>query len=118
MNIYRDAVKDLVLNPEFRRWVLNPNPESDKIWKNHLAKNPTAAQDVELARELLLELFSNRYPLQESEFRQIWGHIDTQTEKEDSHIKEQKVIPINNLSATKCDKKKSGKWDGLRRSEE
>src|SRR5690554_1944196 len=101
MDIYRNSVRDLVLNPEFRKWVLRPNPESDRIWENYLVQNPTAAQDLELARELLLELFSNRYPLQESAFDEIWHHIDTETEKEDRRIKDQKVIPINRLSTTK-----------------
>ena len=114
MNIYRDAVKDLVLNPEFRRWVLNPNPESDKIWKNHVANNPTAVQDVEVARELLLELFSNRYPLQESEFNDIWNYIDARTEKEDNEVKNQKVIPIHHFNGEMRDETKRGDWIGLR----
>ncbi|MFC4871683.1 FecR family protein [Negadavirga shengliensis] len=101
MDIYSNSVRDLVLNPEFRKWVLHPNPESDKIWQSYLAKNPTAIQDVELAKELLLELFSNQYPLQESEFGEIWDYIDTETEKEDKRAQQQKIIPINRLSDAK-----------------
>lgn len=111
MDIYNNAVKDLVLNPGFRKWVLHPNRESDKIWNNYLANNPTAVTDVELARELLLELFSNQYPLQESEFREIWNQIKTGTEKEDNLAKDQKVIPINKFS--KSNQRKFGKFDGL-----
>lgn len=114
MDIYRNSVRDLVLNPEFRKWVLQNNPDSDKIWAGYLAKNPTAVQDVELARELLLDLFSNRYPLQDTEFQEIWQNVDTHTELETSPVNNQKVIPINHLSGTTQYKKRESKWYELR----
>jgi len=114
MDIYRNSVRDLVLNPEFRKWVLHTNPDSDKIWAGYLAQNPTAVQDVELARELLLDLFSNRYPLQDTEFQEIWQKVDTHTELEANPVNNQKVIPINHLSGTTRYKKRESKWYELR----
>ncbi len=108
MDIYKNSVKDLVLNPEFRKWVLHPNPESNKVWEKFLIKNPTALQDVEVARELLLEFFSNQYPLQESEFKQMWIKIDGQTEKEDNDQKGSKIVPINQLSGRNQPETKKG----------
>ncbi len=113
MDIYKNAVKELVMNPGFRKWVLYPNPESERIWRNYLAKNPTAVQDVEMARELLLELFSPQYPLEDSEFNDIWDYIDVQTEKEDNDDTKQKIIPINYLSQAKRDEKNKVQRHGL-----
>ena len=94
MDIYSNKVRDLVLNPEFRKWVLYPNAELNKTWRNYLAKNPTSAQDVEVARELILELFSNQYPLQDREYREIWSKIETETTNEDQIKQHAKVVPI------------------------
>ncbi|NHE56570.1 FecR family protein [Cyclobacterium plantarum] len=94
MDIYNDTVKGLVLNPEFRKWVLNSNPELNKTWKQYLSNNPTSVKDVELARELILELFSNQYPLQDQEYKEIWDKIETKTSKEDQQKQFAKVVPI------------------------
>ncbi|WP_163379742.1 FecR family protein [Cyclobacterium sp. SYSU L10401] len=94
MDIYNDTVKGLVLNPEFRKWVLNPSSERNKIWKQYLSDNPTSVKDVELARELILELFSNQYPLQDKEYKEIWDNIETKTTKEDQQKQLTKVVPI------------------------
>jgi len=94
MDIYSNTVRDLVLNPEFRKWVLYPNAELNKTWKNYLSKNPTAARDVEVARELILDLFSNQYPLQDREYKEIWDKIETETTKEDQQKQFAKVVPI------------------------
>ncbi|MEX2567872.1 MAG: FecR domain-containing protein [Cyclobacteriaceae bacterium] len=94
MDIYNDTVKGLVLNPEFRKWVLYPNPELNKTWKHYLSNNPTSVKDVEVARELILELFSNQYPLQDEEYEEIWDKIETKTTKEDQQKQIAKVVPI------------------------
>lgn len=94
MDIYNDTVKGLVLNQEFRKWVLYPNPELNKTWKHYLSNNPTSVKDVELARELILDLFSNQYPLQEKEYKEIWDKIETVTTKEDQQKQFAKVVPI------------------------
>ena len=94
MDIYSDTVKGLVLNPEFRKWVLYPNPERNKTWKQYLSNNPTAVKDVEVARELILELFSNQYPLQDKEYKEIWEKIEAKTTREDQQNQFAKVVPI------------------------
>ncbi|SHN33123.1 FecR family protein [Cyclobacterium lianum] len=94
MDIYNDTVKSLVLNPEFRKWVLYPDPELNKTWKQYLSANPASVTDVELARELILELFSNQYPLQNKEYKEIWDKIETETTKEDQQKQFGKVVPI------------------------
>ena len=101
MNVFNDIVKDLILNPEFRKWVLEPNPESDKIWENYLSKNPTLIKELEVAREFLLELFSDQYPLQELEFREMWKNINTQTGAIEDDTIGKKIIPINSVSTPK-----------------
>lgn len=114
MDIYKNSVRELVLNPEFRKWVLHPTPESNDIWQNYRAKNPTAIQDMELAKELLLDLFSSQYPLQQSEFHEVWHQIDAQTEKEENERKDPKVIPINRLSDATRGTTEKANWSILR----
>lgn len=94
MDIYNDTVKGLVLNEAFRKWVLNPNPERSKTWKQYLSDKPTSVKDAEVARELILELFSNQYPLQDKEYKEIWDNIESKTTQEDQQKQFAKVVPI------------------------
>lgn len=94
MDISSNKVRDLVLNPEFRKWVLYPSLELDKTWKQYLSNNPTSVKDVEVAKELIIELFSNQYPLQDKEYKEIWDKIETKTTIEDQQKQIAKVVPI------------------------
>jgi transmembrane sensor len=100
MDLYNETVKELILNPKFRKWVLEPNSESDKIWENYLSKNPTLNREAELAKELLLKIFSDQYPLQEAEFREMWKNINFQTGAIEENTIGKKIIPINQISKT------------------
>jgi len=94
MKIYSDTVKELVLNPKFREWVLYPSSDLESTWMTYITNNPTASKDVEVARELILELFSNQYPLREKEYKEIWDKIEIETTKEDQQKQFAKVVPI------------------------
>lgn len=59
-----------------------------------MSNNPTTVKDVELARELIQELFSNQYPLQDKEYKEIWDKIEEKTTKEDKQKQYVKVVPI------------------------
>ncbi|EPR65566.1 FecR family protein [Cyclobacterium qasimii] len=107
MNNFNETVKELILNPEFREWVLKPNPDADRIWKNYLFENPTLSKGVDQAKEILIELFSDRYPLQSSEFKEMWDNINTQSSLADLNPLEGSNIPENSSLAEDNSKNKN-----------
>lgn len=49
-------VNDFLSNPEFVRWVKNPDPELDKYWARWLESNPEAKNELLFAKEVVLRL--------------------------------------------------------------
>ncbi|WP_339904165.1 FecR domain-containing protein [uncultured Cyclobacterium sp.] len=79
MNYLNENVKDLILNEAFRKWVLTPDFKSERIWRNSQSKDQVSAKEVEEAKKIVLDLFSDQYPLQPFEFDQMWQNIDSHT---------------------------------------
>lgn len=97
MGNHKNTVKDFLLNPEFRKWVFSPNPETNRIWEQFLIQHPGEIQEVEMAKEILLDLFANNYPLQKLEFKEMWDNIEEQTKDPKIFGREQKIIPIHSV---------------------
>ncbi|WP_215224065.1 FecR family protein [Echinicola shivajiensis] len=45
---------EILSNPEFVRWVKQPDPELDLYWSNWMKANPTQVEDLKMAREIVL----------------------------------------------------------------
>jgi len=57
MNHYKKyGTEDLVWDTYFRQWVLAPTRESDLAWKSWLAENPEMADNINLAKQVVLAL--------------------------------------------------------------
>lgn len=57
---YND-IEDFILDPQFKKWVINPQPETDEFWGKWVQNNPGDKQRFLLAKELI----------QNTEFRQV-----------------------------------------------
>lgn len=49
---YKD-IEDFMLDLQFKKWVLNPQPETDEFWGKWLENNPNNKQKFLLAKELI-----------------------------------------------------------------
>lgn len=57
--------EDFMMDLDFRKWVLEPQPESDLFWKTWMRNNPDQIKALLLAKELILKLeFENSQPSQ------------------------------------------------------
>ncbi|MDN5211243.1 FecR domain-containing protein [Fulvivirgaceae bacterium BMA12] len=56
MNYENYSIEDFLQNEEFKRWVKNPDPESDIFWNNWLRSHPDQKEAILKAREILLTL--------------------------------------------------------------
>ncbi|HSF53836.1 MAG TPA: FecR domain-containing protein [Algoriphagus sp.] len=89
------SVEDFVLDPEFKKWVLNPDAETKIYWEEYLKKNPSKNQDIVAARKLLLNI--SRYEGQVSEGRiaDTWSNIEKSINEIHPEEIEGKIIPLN-----------------------
>ncbi|MGX1928564.1 FecR family protein [Flagellimonas sp. 2504JD4-2] len=56
MDYHEYELEDFLADPEFRNWVLKPNPASHFFWKKWLAANPSKRNTVFAAKEIILSL--------------------------------------------------------------
>ena len=56
MDYHEYEMEDFLADPEFRNWVLKPNPASNFFWKKWLSANPSKRNTVSAAKEIILSL--------------------------------------------------------------
>ena len=86
MDYQEYKLEDFLADPEFKNWVLKPNPASNVFWKKWLAVNPTSKETVFAAKEIILSLnFQSDSELnkdvQEESLRAILGRRKLKKEK-------------------------------------
>lgn len=54
MDYHEYELEDFLADPEFRNWVLKPNPSNHFFWKKWLSANPSKKKAVMVAREVIL----------------------------------------------------------------
>lgn len=95
------SVEDFVLDPEFKKWVLNPDPETKTYWEEYLKKNPAKYQDIVLARKLLLNLSRKTNKISEDRIQSTWSNIEKSIDTMDSKEFIGNVIPMDSQSSLK-----------------
>lgn len=95
MDISKYTTEDFVLDPEFRKWVLSPNTESNLFWEKLMQQYPSKVHEAKVARELLLNLSLKNYQLTELESKSLWESINNSTPEDllAEHI--DNIVPLN-----------------------
>ncbi|MBR9777228.1 MAG: DUF4974 domain-containing protein [Cytophagales bacterium] len=102
MQISNYTIEDFVLDPSFKKWVMQPNAESNLHWESLLENNPMKYKDAKRAREIILQLNAKNQPrLSDSEFEKMRKDFDLRLSRKTevkSVAKDQRVIPIHSIS--------------------
>ncbi|GAB3934848.1 hypothetical protein [Larkinella terrae] len=72
---YSQNIEKLIWNESFRKWVLQPTPESDAFWYIWQVSNPDRVEDLKLARTVVAALRVQDQQLPEPELQ----HLISQT---------------------------------------
>ncbi|MAJ51929.1 MAG: hypothetical protein CMB82_10000 [Flammeovirgaceae bacterium] len=67
-----NAVELLLMDLNFRDWVIQPKTESDHYWKTWLKNNPDKKEDLLLAKELIHKLEFKRVEVSEERYDKIF----------------------------------------------
>lgn len=96
MDYQKHTVEDFVLDANFRKWVLNPDKESNLFWEGWISQYPEKVSLLKEAKKLLLHLPEVKHDLDEGEINMLWNAIDLQIlEKPESLSVERKVVPLH-----------------------
>src|SRR5690554_1952286 len=95
MDISKFSIEDFVYDSGFRKWVLHPDLDSDKLWKKLLSENPSQQHKAAQAKTILLRMSAGKDELHEEEFEEIWANVDSSTQESLSPGEKTKIIPLN-----------------------
>ncbi|MEQ9440870.1 MAG: FecR domain-containing protein [Cyclobacteriaceae bacterium] len=73
---HNQQVHAFLLDPHFQAWVKTPNNENNAYWQEFLRLHPEAAEDIEEARNLILQLDFHEEPRSEATKQRIKSTID------------------------------------------
>ena len=92
------SVEDLVLDCDFRDWILSPNKQRNLRWESFIEKNPGKIHDIELARELVLNFPKKVYKIKEQDISVLWNKIDDRLNSDFTKESITPSIPLNSQS--------------------
>jgi transmembrane sensor len=95
------SIEDFVLDPEFKKWVLNPDAETKIYWEEYLKRNPSKNQDIILARKILLNLSRTTGYVDENRVRAAWSNIEKSLDVINPDEFEGRIIPLDSNSSLK-----------------
>lgn len=89
------TVEDFVLDPEFQKWVLHPNRDSNTFWDDFLIKHPHFKKDIALAKKIVVNMSRRSARVSDEQLVSTWQRIEQITETTDFDEKEPNIIPLN-----------------------
>src|SRR5690554_6816693 len=105
-NISNWSTEDFVLDPAFRKWVLNPDAETKLVWEGILSQNPEKLKDIKNAREILIHMSIKSHHLPLGDKERLWEKVVGEIKANDDEGSGNETIPLNAYSTIKKMEKK------------
>lgn len=88
------SVEDFVMDSDFRNWILSPTNKRNLQWEEYIIKNPQSIKNIRIARQLVLNMPSKEFKLNELQVEGLWDKIDSKLNYKEL-TEEAKSFPIN-----------------------
>lgn len=89
------STEDFVLDPDFRKWVLQNDSESKTYWVEFLAQYPAKVKEIREARELLINLSRQKVKLTSKQESDLFQRINQAIEKQESGEKIEATLVVD-----------------------
>ena len=106
MDISNWSTEDFVLDPAFRKWVLNPDAETKLVWEGILSQNPEKLKDIKNAREILIHMSIKSHHLPLGDKERLWEKVVGEIKANDDEVSGNETIPLNAYSTIRKMEKK------------
>lgn len=103
------STEDFVLDPAFRKWVLNPDAETKLVWEGVFAQNPEKLKEIKNAREILMHMSIKSHHLPLGEKKRLWVKVVEEIKADGDEISRNETIPLNAYSTIKRIERKEEK---------
>lgn len=101
MDISNWSTEDFVLDPAFRKWVLNPDAEAKLVWEEILSQNPGKLEDIKNAREILMQMSVGFHLLPPGDKDRLWRKVVDEIKVDSGEERGNEAIPLNAYSTIK-----------------
>lgn len=93
------STEDFVLDPEFKKWVLENDPTAKEFWESYLAAHPKKAKEMEQARRILIGMArpKTNWSVEDEEF--TWNKIETQIDQITDLGRPKKVVALDSWAS-------------------
>lgn len=78
LNFNKDS-EDLIHNPEFLEWVINPTKESDLYWNQFISANPSRKKEIREAISFIKRIIPKEKELSVEAVNHLWKRIEKDT---------------------------------------
>jgi ferric-dicitrate binding protein FerR (iron transport regulator) len=95
MDIAKFTAEDFVLDPSFRKWVVNPDAATKIKWEKLLEKNPHQYEAAEQARDIILHLSIKNHLLEHDDKSKIWKKIALNLDEDTEAAFDDKIVPLD-----------------------
>lgn len=95
MSYLKYNVEDFAADPNFRKWVLEQDVESNYFWEKWMLYNPDKRGIIEDARALVLAVASSNPKPPEIDPNILWAKIDNATRSQPAKTEETRIRPIH-----------------------
>ncbi|WP_114750091.1 FecR family protein [Pleomorphovibrio marinus] len=89
------TVEDFVLDPEFQKWVLHPNKESNCYWDKFLTEHPQFRENIITARKLVINMAKKTVVVSDEQLEDTWELINKKAKEVSIREGNEKVVPLN-----------------------
>ena len=83
MELFKYAVKDLLLDESFQRWVLNPDEDGQSIWESWQHQHPEHFELLEEARTILLLLRDRVEEEIDTDAHEVWNRLEQSLDEDE-----------------------------------
>ncbi|AEL27598.1 FecR family protein [Cyclobacterium marinum] len=91
-------IADFVLDPEFQKWVLNPDAQTKKYWEKYLNENPKKEEDIAIAIKIVANMSRNSSKVSSDKIEETWSNIEQAIGKTVVKEKNKNTVPLNAVS--------------------
>ncbi len=99
MSISNYSTEDFVLDPEFKKWVLDNDPDSKRFWESYIELHPHKAEEMDQARTILVSMTRPKINWGQSEQDTLWKEIDHKIDQIKGAEGRKKVISLDSWSS-------------------
>jgi len=99
MSVSNYSVEDFVLDPEFKKWVLDSDPDAKRFWESFITLHPQKAAEMDRARTILIGMTRPKSIWSQNDEETLWQNISSQIDQVTEVEEPKNVVSLDSWSS-------------------